>query len=398
MNEKIELLSERYYPHVVQLRHWLHEHAELSWKEYQTSEQIVRELEDIGVEYEAHYGNETNVAAWIKGTGPGDPGRVIMLRADMDALPVQEPESHEPRSMNPGVMHACGHDGHTANLLGVVRILNDLKDSFAGTIKFCFEAAEENVGGAFDFMDKGFLDDVEAAYGLHLYGGVKEGKVGIRAGGMMSASDVIHLNIHGVSGHSSQPHLAIDPIVIAAQFITDAQAVISRKLPPYEIGVLGLSTIHAGTMFNIIPDTVEMTGSIRCFSEESRALIHKSMEGILDGLTKAYGATYELWYTNEMYAVINDEKLVEGALKSIESVVGREGIDPMKQPWMGSESFAYYAKKAPLCFFTVGIDAGDALPVNHNLHHNQNFCWHDEVLLTALRTLSQVALDHMTRP
>ncbi len=398
MDETIKALSEKVYPYVVDLRHWFHEHAELSWKEYETSARIVRELEAMGVEHEAHFGNETNVAAWIKGTGPGDPNRVIMLRADMDALPIDEPEDHVPRSKNPGVMHACGHDGHTANLLGVVRILNEMKDRFAGTIKFCFEAAEENLGGAYDFMNKGFLDDVEAAYGLHLYGGAPEGKVFIRKGGMMSGSDVLHLTIRGVSGHSSQPHLAVDPVNIAAQFITDAQAVISRMLPPYEIGVLGISTIHAGAWFNIIPETVEITGSIRIFNEESRELIHKGLEGLLDGLTKAYGATYELSYSNVMYAVINDGDLVRTARESIESVVGPERLKELEVPWMGSESFAYYREKAPICFYLVGIDPGDVLPPNHEKHHNMNFCWRDEALMTSLQTLSQVAFDHMTRP
>ena len=322
LQAEIAALSERYYPYVQELRREFHRYPEVSWKEYRTSKRIVEELEKMGVPYQAGCGAETNVAAWIHGTKPGE-GRTILLRADMDALPIWEDESHPLCSENPGVMHACAHDGHVAGMLGAVRILNELKDRFSGIIKIAFEAGEEDGGGANGFIQAGFLDDVEAVFGCHLFGTVREGRAALRVGNFMSASDAVRLKIRGVSGHSSTPHLAVDPVNIAAQFITAAQAVVARLVPPTEIAVLGFSTIHGGTAFNTIPDEVSIEGSLRCFSEETRACIHRGIEGLLKGLTEAYGASYELRFTNTMSAVINDEALTRGAAASIASVIGR---------------------------------------------------------------------------
>jgi len=396
LTAKINELVEKHYPHVRDVRHWLHRNAEISWKEYKTSARIVEELERLGIPYEAHYGNDTNVAAWIKGTGSGTE-KTILLRADMDALPIEEDEGHEPRSENPGVMHACGHDGHTAGMLGVAAILNELKDQFSGTVKIAFEAAEENGGGSHDFIREGFLDDVEGVFGCHLGGSVKEGSISTRVGNFMSASNAIHITIRGLSGHSSTPHLAIDPVSIAAQMITTAQAVVSRLVAPTEIAVLGFSTINGGTVFNTIPDEVKITGSLRCFTEETREKIQTSLAAILKGICEAYGASCELSFTNQMYAVVNDEKLAKCAVESLQKSLGEEHVELLRDPLMASESFADYRQKAPIFFYYVGIDAGDALPVGHTLFHNGSFCWHDEVLKVSMKTMAQIALDYMRK-
>ena len=196
LQAEIAALSERYYPYVQELRREFHRYPEVSWKEYRTSRRIVEELEKMGVPYQAGCGAETNVAAWIHGTKPGE-GRTILLRADMDALPIQEDESHPLCSENPGVMHACAHDGHVAGMLGAVRILNELKDRFSGIIKIAFEAGEEDGGGANGFIQAGFLDDVEAVFGCHLFGTVREGRAALRVGNFMSASDAVRLKIRG---------------------------------------------------------------------------------------------------------------------------------------------------------------------------------------------------------
>lgn len=396
LQAEIAALSERYYPYVQELRREFHRYPEVSWKEYRTSKRIVEELEKMGVPYQAGCGAETNVAAWIHGTKPGE-GRTILLRADMDALPIQEDESHPLCSENPGVMHACAHDGHVAGMLGAVRILNELKDRFSGIIKIAFEAGEEDGGGANGFIQAGFLDDVEAVFGCHLFGTVREGRAALRVGNFMSASDAVRLKIRGVSGHSSTPHLAVDPVNIAAQFITAAQAVVARLVPPTEIAVLGFSTIHGGTAFNTIPDEVSIEGSLRCFSEETRACIHRGIEGLLKGLTEAYGASYELRFTNTMSAVINDEALTRGAAASIASVIGEDHVDLLEVPQMGSETFAFYREKAPICFYYIGLDAGGEMPAGHNLHHNSSFCWRDENLRPAMQCMAQVAMDYMGR-
>ena len=393
-NERIAELTEQYYPYVRELRHEFHKNPELSWQEVRTARRVMEELDKMSVPYQAHCGNKTNVAACIEGTGSG-PKKTIMLRADMDALPIQEDESHELCSKNPGVMHACAHDGHTASMLGAVRILNELKDQFAGTIKIAFEAGEENNGGARDFIKTGFLDDVEAVFGCHLFGTVKEGIFACRVGNFMSASDAIWITIRGRGGHSSTPHLAVDPVNIAAQFITDAQAIVARMVAPTDIAVLGFSTIQGGTAFNTIPDEVKISGSLRCFSEETRELLHKGIEGILKGLCEAYGAEYELRYTNTMGAVYNDERLTKMAAESAAQVVGRDHIDMLEYPQMGSETFAFYREKAPCCFYYLGIDAGDALPAGHNVHHSSSFCWRDENLKPSVQCMAQIAMDYM---
>ena len=392
--EIIAELAEKYYPYVRELRHEFHKNPELSWKEIRTSRRVMEELERMGVPYQAHCGNETNVAAYIKGSGSGL-GKTIMLRADMDALPIQEDESHELCSETPGVMHACAHDGHIASMLGTVRILNELKDQFSGTIKIAFEAGEEDGGGAKDFIKAGFLDDVEAVFGCHLFGTVKEGVFATRVGDFMSASDALWLKIRGRGGHSSTPHLAVDPVNIAAQFITDSQAIVARMAAPTDIAVLGFSTIQGGTVYNTIPDEVNISGSLRCFSEETRELIRRGMEGILKGLCQAYGAEYELRYTNTMYAVHNDERLTKMAVESAAKVVGSDHIDLLQYPQMGSETFAFYREKAPCCLYYLGIDAGDRLPVGHNAHHNSSFCWRDENLKPSVQCMAQIAMDYM---
>ena len=396
VENQIAALAEQYYPYVRDLRHEFHRHPERSWKEFRTSARIVEELEKIGVPCQAHCGNETNVVAYLEGTGTGEK-KTIMLRADIDALPIEEDPSHPLCSENPGVMHACAHDGHIAGMLGAVRILQELRGQFAGTIKVIFEAGEEDGGGANDFIREGLLDDVEALFGCHLFGTVKEGRAAMRVGNFMSASDAVWITIRGLSGHSSTPHLAIDPVNIAAQLITDAQAVVARLTPPTEIGVLGFSTIHGGTVFNTIPEEVKISGSLRCFSEETRQRIHSGLEGLLKGLTSAYGATYELKYTNSMPAVINDERLTKLAAESVEKVLGEGHVDMLKDPQMGSETFAYYCDKVPSCFYFLGIDADDRMPEGHNLHHNSSFCWRDENLRLSMECMAQIALDYMTQ-
>jgi len=396
LEERIAALAEEYYPYMRDVRHWLHRNAEVSRFEYKTAARIAEELTKIGVPFEEHYGNDTNIAVWIKGTKEG-PDKTIMLRADIDALPVQEDESHELRSENPGVMHACGHDGHTAAMLGTVKILNELKDQFSGTIKVVFEAGEEDGGGARDFVKKGFLDDVEAIFGAHLFGTVPDGHMATRVGNFMSGSDVLYITIRGLSGHASTPHLAIDPIVVAAQFIANVQSVVSRMVPPTDIAVVGFSTIHAGTVFNTIPEEVQISGNFRWFSQDVHKKILQAVEDYLAGLCKANGATYEIKYSHAAcWSVVNDEKLTNHAVKSAQKVLGAEKVHLLKDPQMGSESFAFYGEKAPYCFYYIGIDAGDALPPGHNLHHNSGFCWRDENIEVSMKTMAQIALDYMT--
>ena len=204
------------------------------------------------------------------------------------------------------------------------------------------------------------------------------------------------IRIHGRAGHASAPQLAIDPVVIASQFVSSAQAIVARVIGPTEIGLLTFGTIKGGEFFNIIPQAVELTGSIRNFNRDVRGRIHRVLEGLLDGLTKAYGATYEIEYSNFCPAVWNDKNLVPGVVSSVESILGKEGIEYFEDPQMGGETFSFFTEKVPSCFFFLGIGREDGHP-DAGLHHNGHFCWDDRVLETYMRSLAQIALDYLTQ-
>lgn len=394
-NDEIRALAEQEEAYALELRRHFHRHPELSFQERETAARVAKELEAMGIAPQVGYGADTNVVGVIQGQ-PG--GRTVLLRADMDALPIAENADSPYCSRNPGVMHACAHDGHTAGLLGTARILMAMRDKFRGTVKLAFECGEEDGGGAQAMIDKGILQDppVEAAFGCHLFGTVAEGRAAFRAGNFMASCDTVRMVIKGLGGHASTPHLAIDPVVIAAQVITAAQAVVARTISPTDIGVMTFSTIHGGEFFNIIPDQVEITGSIRNFSPTVRQRIHQVLEGLLRGICGAYGATYEIGYTNSLPAVVNDPGLVEKAAASMAAVLGADKIDRLEQPQMGGETFSYFCRAVPSCFFFLGIDAGERLPKGANLHHNALFCWNDAMLKTYMQGLAQIAVDYLT--
>ena len=387
--QRIKELSSQYVQEMVRLRHEIHMHPELGYEEVNTSRIIRETLATLGIEY-SYPKAGTGVVALIRGRGPG---RTVLLRADMDALPIQEDVEIEYRSRVGNRMHACGHDGHVAGLLGAAMILNQMRDHFDGNVKLVFQPAEEVTnGGAARMIAEGVLEDpkVDAAFGCHLWGEVPEGTVHLCPGPIMAASLDFKFTILGRGGHGAMPHLAVDPIMMGAQAINFMQSIISRRTNPLETAVLSIGYIRGGEAENIIPDQMEAKGMIRTFSEELREAIKADIENILRGVTESQKASYLFECKESSPSVLNDPGLTRLAAKAFAKVVGTANVNAACKPTMASEDFAYYSHEVPSVFAFVGIAKDPAEPV---LHHHPKFQWDDRNIRVLAEGLVQVALD-----
>lgn len=390
--ENIKALSEKFYPEVKALRHYFHMNPELSFKEYGTAKRVAEVLESLGIETQTGVA-ETGVVGLIRGAADGP---TVLLRADMDALLLQEEADVPYHSQVPGVMHACGHDGHTAGLLGAAMILNELKAQLKGNVKLVFQPAEENEGGALPMIEAGVMENpkVDAAFGCHLWGNLKEGQIQVKKGPMMASPDMFNIKIIGRGGHAALPHLSIDPISISAQVINEFQTIISRRKNPVLPAVISVSMIHGGETHNVIPNTVELCGTIRVFDKEVRKWIPEAMESVLRHVTEANGASYEFYVEKRFPPLINDSAMTELVEKSAVQLWGSERVEWSDTPNMGGEDFAYFAEHVPSSFFFVGIAPDDSEPVSH---HHPKFAWNDDVLKVSMQTLAQVAIDFLNQ-
>ena len=321
----IDLLIDSVKDTVVEWRRYLHQNPELSFQEEKTSQFVYEKLESFG-NLELLRPTKTSVVARLIGNKPG---RVIALRADMDALPIEEENDFDFVSQNPGVMHACGHDGHTAMLLGAAQVLSQLKDQLSGEVRFLFQHAEEvPPGGAMEMVQAGVLDGVDQVIGLHLASPIPTGRIGVGYGPVSANCDVFTISINGKGGHSSQPDTAIDPVVISAQDVSNLQSIISRNISTSEKAVVSVTQIHGGSAQNIIPQAVELNGTVRSFDPKVRAEIPKLMERIVKGITEAHGATYDFSYEFGYSSVVNEENLTRQMEELIGEVLGEEFILP----------------------------------------------------------------------
>ena len=385
-------LCEKYYERMVQIRHQLHMYPEVGYEEFKTSSLIADELRKLNFEVQTNVA-KTGVVALLKGKYPG---KTVLLRADMDALHVNEEADVEFKSKIPGKMHACGHDGHVASLLGVAMILNELKDELHGNVKFVFQPDEEITGGAKPMIDEGVLENpkVDAAFAGHLWGNLKSGIVGVKYGPMMASPDIFNIKIIGKGGHGGMPQNVIDPIPILGQVINTFQTIVSRKNNPVTPLVISICHVNAGntSCHNVIPTDAILGGTVRTFDEETRTWAQKTMEEILKGITTCQGATYEYEYIRQFPPLINNDEMTDLAYSSISKVVGNENVIKLKEPSMGGEDFAYFAKNVPSSFVFVGIAEDENKPV---LHHNSKFAWDDENMKILCESLCQVALDFL---
>ena len=390
MEKKIKELASKYQPVVAQIRRYLHAHPELSNQEYATKQYIKEILEMLGIEHEDML--ETGIVAIIRG---GKPGKTVLLRADMDALPIQEEADVPYKSLVPGVMHACGHDGHVAGLLGAAMILNTIRGELFGNVKLMFQPAEENQGGAERMIKAGILENphVDAAFGLHLWGGYPENTVYLKKGALMSAADFFSFTIHGRGGHAAEPETAIDPINLAMQALNSMQNIISRRIKPVDPAVLSFCSIHAGEAANVIPQDIEIKGTIRTFSQEARTNIPKMMEEILQGLCDINGATYEFDFQPKYPAVLNDAAMTDLVTESVAKIVGTENVVELLEPQMTAEDFSYFGYELPSTFYFYGIKPHDNR--REVIHHHPFFEWDEAVLEGSGATLAQIAYDFL---
>jgi amidohydrolase len=351
---------------VVRWRRHVHAHPELSYQEHETAKFVIDRLQEFGG-LEISTPTKTSVVADLVG---GRPGPRLALRADMDALPITEETEFDFASQSPGVMHACGHDGHIAMLLGAAKVLTNHRVEVPGQVRFIFQHAEELCpGGAQELVSAGVMSGVDLVIGAHLDSLLEVGKVGIKAGAMMASSDEFRLTIHGVGGHAAQPQFTVDCVAIGALVVTNLQHVVSRNVDPREALVLSVTQFNAGTAENVIPGVAKLVGTVRSFNPELRRQAPELMERVIRGITEAHGATYTFDYQNGYAAVLNDERVTQLLRQASSRVLGEEQVaDP--EPTMGSEDFSAYAGKAPGTFFTVG-GGNKAKDITYPHHHSR---------------------------
>ena len=391
MIQKIDVLAKKNLEKIRAIRRELHKYPELGFQEFKTAQLIKKELDILGIPYQDEVA-KTGVVALIKGAKPG---KTVLLRADMDALPINEETECEYKSLTPGVMHACGHDGHVAGLLGTAMILNELKENISGNIKLVFQPAEEGPGGAKPMINEGILENpkVDAAYACHLWPNYPAGKILFKDGNLMAHPTGFDIEINGVGGHGSTPEKTIDPVIIGCQAIINFQNIISRNISAMQPAVLSCCSIKAGEAGNVIPDKLAIKGTIRTFDENLTTDILNKMDSILKGLCNAYGASYN-FIIERMYPTLkNDSNLFSFTKSSLINVVGEDNVVLMNEPLMGSEDFSYISNEVPSNFFFIGTK--DNQEEIETLLHHPRLKWDDKHLEISSKALAQVAYDYL---
>lgn len=372
MIKEIKLLHDE----MTEWRRDIHQHPELKFEENRTSDLVAAKLEEFGIEI--HRGlAKTGVVGTIRnGDGPS-----IGLRADMDALPLEEKNTFKHASSNPGKMHACGHDGHTAMLLGAAKHLAGSKN-FKGTVNLIFQPAEEGGGGGELMIKEGLFEmfPVDSVYGLHNWPGMPAGTFGVGSGPIMAAADMFDLTINGRGGHAALPDQCIDPIVVASQVVSALQTITSRNTHPVDSVVITVTQIHAGDAYNVIPDSVQMHGTVRTFQTETRDKIPSSMLRVAEGVCAAYGTTCELNYMSGYPATINSLPETEISAKAVVDLLGEDKIILNPTPSMGAEDFSYMLEARPGCYVWLGIGPGKGEA--GCMLHSSRYDFNDDVLPT----------------
>ena len=384
--------AEQYFPEVLAIRHHLHANPELSFHEHKTSAYVADKLKALGITYQQGVAG-TGIVALIAGNNPDK--RCIALRADMDALPILEANDVPYRSLNDGVMHACGHDVHTSCLLGAAHILNDLRNSFEGTVKLIFQPGEEkNPGGASIMVKEGVLENPkpEAIFALHVYPHLPAGTTGFRAGQYMASADEIYITIQGKGGHAALPHQTIDPIAISALVITGLQQIISRKGNPLIPSVLTFGKIQGGLATNVIPDKVEILGTFRTMDEKWRYEAHRWIKEFTEQTCSAYGAQALVEIPPGYPSLYNDPALTAKAEAWAKEYVGDANVHELDMR-MASEDFSFYTQHVPGCFFRIGTSKGGKefiAPV-----HNSHFDINEESMKTGMGMMAWCAVKSL---
>lgn len=387
MKQKLMKMLEQRNDEMIQIRRHLHEYPELSFKEEKTAQYIADFYKGKDIEIQRNVGNGYGIIVTIKG---GKPGKTIGLRADFDALPIHEETDVPFKSKIKGVMHACGHDGHTAYLLVLADCLIQLKDELAGTIKIIHQHAEEvPPGGAKSIVESGVLDGIDAIYGVHLFPTNPAGDVGYHSGISMAGRNYFKLTIQGRGGHGSSPHLANDAIVAGAHFVTAIQTIVSRRLNPFDMGVVTIGSFDGKGQFNVIKDSVTIEGDVRFMQADVQKLIENEIHRFSRGIEEEFNVMCELEYVEDYPPLFNDPALTAGVVKAVQNTTEPEIKSMTEFPmFSGSEDFAYYAKKYPSCFFYIGSKPKGVEKAYFN--HHPKWDIDEDALLVAAKAVAEV--------
>jgi len=386
MLTKLFTKLEGYYEEMVSIRRYLHQHPELSFQEYNTAKFIQSYYEKLNIEVKGNVGGN-GVVAKVYGKKSG---KTVALRADFDALPIQDEKDVPYKSLVPGVMHACGHDGHTATLLVLAKALNELSKDLEGTYVFIHQHAEEYApGGAAPMIEDGCLEGVDVIFGTHLWSSEPTGTIQYRTGPIMAAADRFEIEIQGQGGHGAQPHKTKDAIVTASQLVLNLQQIVSRKVNPVEAAVVTVASFTAENAFNVIADKAKLVGTVRTFNEDIRKFIESEMERLIYGTCYSANSTYKYDFVRGYPPVINHERETEFLISCAKDVTEVKTIEET-EPQMGGEDFAYYLQKVPGTFFYTG-----AKPVRDDAgypHHHPKFDIDEKAMLIAAKTLGTAAV------
>lgn len=388
MLEKLFTKLENGYEEMVSIRRFLHQHPELSFKEEKTANYIKTYYENLGIEVRGNVGGN-GVVAKIFGSKPG---KTIALRADFDALPIQDEKDVPYKSLVPGVMHACGHDGHTATLLVLGKALNELHDELEGTYVLIHQHAEEYApGGAISMIKDGCLDGVDVIFGTHLWASEPVGTIQYRVGPVMASADRFEITIQGKGGHGAQPHRTKDAIVTASQLVVNLQQIVSRKVNPIDSAVVSVGSFIADNAFNVIADKAKLGGTVRTFNNDLRASIEEEMERIIKGTCYAANSSYDFSYVRGYPAVVNHQEETDYLVECAKKIDGITTIEET-EPHMGGEDFAYYLQHVKGTFFFTG--ARPTYTSENYPHHHPKFDIDEKAMLIAAKTLGTAALQY----
>jgi amidohydrolase len=392
-NSEIMKKAESVHDYAVNIRRTIHKHPEVGMQEFKTAALIRGELDKMGIPYRDKVGG-TGVVGLITGTAGGQ-GKVIGLRADMDAISVQEINKVPYASEIPGISHACGHDAHVAMLLAAAKVLNDIRDKFSGSVKLLFQPAEEGPGGAKPMIEDGALENpkVDAVVGFHVSSAKKTGKIGLKSGPVHAAQDEINIVIKGKGGHAASPHKTVDAVVLAAQAVSALQTVVSRKVDPTKNAVLTIGTISGGYRHNIIADRVEMTGTYRFFDEELKMNLRKWTEEILAGVTRSVGGDFEITYKDGYPGTINSPVMYEKVKKYLNDLFGTDTTCDFDDLSMGAEDFSYFCKAVPSMFIRLGT--GGKNGEFSKPHHSSEFDVDEEAFINGIASFVKISLEFL---
>lgn len=386
--------AEELFPYTQAMRRDFHKHPELGYQEVRTGGIVAKELEALGLEVTKGVG-KTGVVGLLEGKKPGP---TILLRFDMDALPITEDTGAEYASTNPGVMHACGHDGHTAIGLTVAKILNEYKDKLAGNIKFCFQPSEEGtngeeIGGALMMMRDGVLENpkVEKTLSLHLWNEEPLGWIHVGEGPVFAGAELFIVKLTGKGGHGALPHTTVDPVAAAAQIVTALQTIVSRNIEPLKPAVVSVTSIHAGTTFNVIPQTAELSGTIRTFDLEVRKTVLERFEQIVHNTAQAMNCKAEITIKQVTATVINNGEVTSSVFQTAQALFPKDDIHTHPYVTMGAEDMGYMQEKADGCYFLIG-SANAERNLNYN-HHHPKFDFDERALVNGVALMASAAAD-----